>query len=138
MSTRDRNDLVMLDRRQCLQLLRDHPVHVGRVGLVDELGRPVVLPVNYRLDGEQIVIRTARGSKLDAAARGEYVAFEVDDIDPAWEEGWSVVVKARAREVTDEAELERLRRLPLRSWAHQDRNRFLALETAVVTGRRIV
>jgi hypothetical protein len=38
-----------------------------------------VRPVNFCLDGDDIVIRTAAGSKLAAATRRAVVAFEVDD-----------------------------------------------------------
>jgi len=38
---------------------------------------PSVVPVNYLLDNDRIVIRTDAGSKLAAALRGAPVAFEV-------------------------------------------------------------
>jgi nitroimidazol reductase NimA-like FMN-containing flavoprotein (pyridoxamine 5'-phosphate oxidase superfamily) len=45
---------------------------------VDAVGvMPSVVPVNYLLDNDRIVIRTDAGSKLAAALRGASVAFEV-------------------------------------------------------------
>jgi nitroimidazol reductase NimA-like FMN-containing flavoprotein (pyridoxamine 5'-phosphate oxidase superfamily) len=41
-----------------------------------------VLPVNFCLDAERIVLRTGEGTKLDAASRNAVVSFEVDEIDP--------------------------------------------------------
>jgi hypothetical protein len=37
--------------------------------------------VNFALVGDAIVVRTAAGSKLDAALANAVVAFEVDSID---------------------------------------------------------
>ena len=60
-----------------------------------------------------VVFRTDEGTKLDAAARGSGVAFEIDGTDEAARTGWSVVVRGEATEVTDPAELARLRKLRL-------------------------
>ena len=42
---------------------------VGRLGLLVD-GRPEVLPVNYALDGETVLFRTAEGTVLNQAACG--------------------------------------------------------------------
>ena len=42
---------------------------------------PAAHPVNYLLDGEEVVFRTGSGTKLTAAARGIVVGFQVDEID---------------------------------------------------------
>ena len=57
------------------------PAPLGRVG-VSGGALPSVLPVNFRFDGRQILIRTGVGTKLDAAVANAVVAFEVDEIDP--------------------------------------------------------
>jgi uncharacterized protein len=133
----DTSDLTNLSREECLRLLRAHPVHVGRVGLNDVDGQPLVLPVNYRLDGEAIVFRTEPGSLLDQQAGGHRVAFEVDEVDPAWEDGWSVLVKGTVERITDEAEQDRLDDLGLRPWAPGDRTVYLRVPADMITGRRI-
>jgi uncharacterized protein len=51
------------------------------------------------------VFRTDHGTKLDRAARGEFVAFEVDEVVSNFRLGWSVVVRGHAKEITDEEEL---------------------------------
>ena len=63
---------------------------VGRLVVVDN-GRPLIFPVNYALDGEAPVFRTASGTKLWASTHAP-VAFEVDSIDREARSGWSVVV----------------------------------------------
>jgi len=117
--------------------LRSHPVHVGRLGVTDVDGQPLIMPVNYRLDGDNVVIRTEPDSLIDQRAQGHRVAFEVDDVDPAWEEGWSILIHGRADRVTDETELARLRRLPLRPWAPGARPVYLKIIPRFITGRLI-
>lgn len=129
----DRNGLEVLDRDECLRLLAT--ATLGRMGLSSG-ALPVVLPVNFRLDGERILVRTGRGSKLDAATRNAVVAFEADDFDPVYHSGWSVVVTGVAREVTDPAELDGLP--PVARWAPRGDGRVVAVSTEFVSGRRIV
>ena len=62
----------------CLRLLASVPI--GRVGFYAD-GEVVLLPVNHAVDGQDVVFRTAPGSKLTAAQEQELVAFEADDYD---------------------------------------------------------
>lgn len=133
----DSTGLVTLSEQECLRLLRTHPVAVGRLGVTDTDGHPIIIPANYRLDGDTVVVRTATGSVLAERAGGHKVAFEVDEIDPAWQEGWSVLIQGTAVRVSDEDELARLRRLPLHPWAPGERPVYLQIVPSVVTGRRI-
>ena len=75
---------------ECRSLLAGR--HLGRRVLVDARG-PVILPVDYVVDRDAPVFRTDPGTKLDAAAEGAEVAFEVDAADEATQTGWSVVVR---------------------------------------------
>jgi len=92
----DRNGLEVLDRAECLRLLRT--ATLGRIGITTG-ALPTILPINFRVDGDRILFRTGVGTKLDAATRGAVVAFEADDIDPMYHSGWSVVVTGVARQV---------------------------------------
>lgn len=130
----DRNGLEVLDRDECLRLLSS--TALGRIGLTSG-ALPTVLPVNFCLDRDRILILTSRGSKLDAAARNAVVAFEVDEFDLVYHGGWSVVVTGVAHEVTDPDELESISRLPLARWAPWDGGRVMAIDTDVISGRRI-
>lgn len=133
---RDHNDLQMLDRETCTELLRRHAVHVGRVAAHD--GQTiVVLPVNYRVDHESVVFATNPGTKLDAVVRGEPVTFEVDEVDASWEEGWSVLVHGTPQIVEDEAERQRLFSTGLRAWVGQ-RSHVVRIPFEGLTGRRMV
>lgn len=134
--TVDASGLQILTPEKSMELLSVHLPHVGRVALPAE-GGPLILPVNYRVVDGCVVFRTAPGSKLAAATRGMDVAFEADAVDQAWEEGWSVLVRGRAVEVTDPDELARLHRLPLRPWAGGERPHYIKILPSQISGRRI-
>jgi uncharacterized protein len=130
-----RTGIEALDREECTRLLERQTV--GRLAVVDN-GRPVILPINYVLADDHIVFRTAEGTKLDAVARRGPVAFEIDQTDPVYETGWSVLVRGEAEHVIDESVLERLRALPLRSWSSHEKSNWVRIRLDDVTGRRIV
>jgi hypothetical protein len=124
----------VLSREQCLVLLATR--QVGRLGVSIE-AIPAILPVNFRLLKDRIIVRTVAGTKLDAAVAQAVVAFEVDDYDPEGKWGWSVLVRGAGAEITGPDELEAVKTLPLRAWAFKDgdANRFLAIDTTLVSGR---
>ncbi|MFC4946224.1 pyridoxamine 5'-phosphate oxidase family protein [Pseudonocardia sp. GCM10023141] len=53
---------------------------IGRVAFI-EAAPPSAQPVNYLLDEEEIILRTANGSEPAAAARHAVVASQVDEFD---------------------------------------------------------
>ena len=96
--------------------------------------------VNYAMDGDAPVFRTASGTKLWAAARAP-VAFEVDHVDGASRTGWSVVVHGVAQEITafDAGDLQaRIFGLPVQPWAKGDKPSFVRIAPRLITGRRVV
>jgi len=123
-----------LTKSECFELLARE--RLGRVAVVDDRG-PVVFLVNFVLDRHMVVFRTDEGTKLDAACRGGRVAFEIDGTDAAARTGWSVLVRGEAIEVTDPAELARLRKLPLDPWAPGAKAHYVRILPAALTGRRI-
>lgn len=130
----DRNGLVMLDRGECLRLLAH--ATLGRIGLTTG-ALPAVLPVNFWFDGERILIRTGTGTKLAAATRDTVVAFEVDDMDPVWHTGWSVMVTGIAHHVVDPQDLERITAMPVARWAPRGGGHVVAITPELISGRRI-
>jgi nitroimidazol reductase NimA-like FMN-containing flavoprotein (pyridoxamine 5'-phosphate oxidase superfamily) len=123
-----------LTKSECFELLARE--HLGRVAVVDDRG-PIVFPVNFVLNRHMVVFRTDEGTKLDAACRGSRVAFEIDGADAAAHTGWSVVIRGEAVEVTDPAQVARLRQLPLDPWAPGAKVHYVRILPAVLTGRRI-
>jgi hypothetical protein len=120
-------------------------VAAGGIGrfLYDEPGRgPMAIPVNYKMDGDDVVFRTSGTSGVGAemrvsAALAEEVSFDVDHFDEALGEGWSVLLSGTAQIVTDPAELERAKALGIEPWAGGDRDLYVRLTPVEITGRRI-
>jgi nitroimidazol reductase NimA-like FMN-containing flavoprotein (pyridoxamine 5'-phosphate oxidase superfamily) len=131
----DRNGLEVLGRAEALRLLASKAI--GRIG-VHVGALPVVLPVNFVVTDDEIVIRTTTGTKLAAATQHAVVAFEVDDFDGLAHSGWSVVVTGVARPITAPDDLARARSLPLTSWANGETDHYIAISTELVSGRRIL
>ena len=128
------NGLVELSRPECLRLLAT--AHIGRIGL--SMGAlPVVLPVNFVLDGESVVFRTSEGAKQQAAVSNTVVAFEVDHVNPLYHSGWSVLVTGVAKLVTDRLELARLAQLPLQPWMPGEQGNYVRISADRISGRRL-
>src|SRR5436190_33518 len=77
-----------LTEAECRRLLAEQ--EVGRVAFVDH-DYPVVLPVNYVIDGNAIAIHSDVGTKFDQIPL-HHVAFQVDGFDRWNRSGWSVLV----------------------------------------------
>ncbi|MEO3937737.1 pyridoxamine 5'-phosphate oxidase family protein [Dermatophilaceae bacterium Soc4.6] len=123
-----------LAQHECWELLRREGV--GRLA-VTHLGAPDIFPVNHLVDHGSIVIRTAAGTKL-AAAAGRPVAFEVDGHDLTAGTAWSVVVRGTARKILEREETLSALRLPLVPWQEGRKPWFLRIEPVEVSGRRLV
>jgi nitroimidazol reductase NimA-like FMN-containing flavoprotein (pyridoxamine 5'-phosphate oxidase superfamily) len=131
----DHAGLETLTFGECLRLLDSTPV--GRVGFHAD-GEVVILPVNHAVDGQDVVFRTARGSKLSAAEGQGLVAFEADAYDPQTQSGWSVLVTGRAEMVDEDAEIARLSRIGLHPWATAVARPFwIRIRPTAVSGRQI-
>lgn len=111
-------------------------LRVGRLA-VSVANKPDIFPVNYRVDGRSIFVRTAPGFKLAAAVLGAGVAFEIDELDEDAHIGWSVVVHGTAREVDSVEGLLEARDLGVDPWAGGQKNHFIRIEPTEVTGRAI-
>jgi nitroimidazol reductase NimA-like FMN-containing flavoprotein (pyridoxamine 5'-phosphate oxidase superfamily) len=121
-----------LANSECWQLLRDAPF--GRLAVVLDR-RPDVFPVNHVVDRGSLVFRTDPGAKLLGAV-GHAVAFEVDGLDEASGQAWSVVAKGRAHEVRQLHEVVETVALPLFPWQGGSKPHFVRIEVEEVTGRR--
>jgi len=130
----DHAGLETLSFDTCLRLLASVPL--GRVCFIAD-GEVQVLPVNHMVDGQDVVFRTAYGSKLYAADGQRPVTFEADDYDERTHSGWSVVVNGRAEPVDEDAEIDRLAASGLRPWVETvERPFWVRIRPSSVTGRR--
>jgi nitroimidazol reductase NimA-like FMN-containing flavoprotein (pyridoxamine 5'-phosphate oxidase superfamily) len=130
----DREGLEILHLGDCFLLLKSVPV--GRIGFGAH-GEVVMLPVNFTVDGQDVVFRTGAGSKLSAIEVGQYVGFEADSYDTAAGTGWSVVVNGLAEVVDDEEEAARLDTLGLSSWGGASGRVWVRIRPSSISGRRI-
>lgn len=119
---------------ECWRLLSLHPV--GRLGILVD-SAPEIYPVNHAVDGRSIVFRTDSGSKLRGLDRSPSVCYQADGLNLGDRTGWSVLVKGRAVELTDPAEVRRAASLPLRFWAPGHKDHWIRVVPREVTGRRI-
>jgi transcriptional regulator with XRE-family HTH domain len=123
-----------LTPQQCRDLLSTHGV--GRLAVPIGSG-PVIVPVNFSLVEGAIVFRTSPDSAPSQAV-GHQVAFEVDHIDTALSQGWSVLVRGEARAVTDPDAVRRLDEQAYSApWVGGQRELWIRIAPLSVTGRRI-
>jgi hypothetical protein len=93
--------------------------------------------VNFSVVDRRVLIRSGRGPKLEAARRGDLVAFEADRIDLERHTGWSVTLSGRARwarEASERAALEA--KLPA-AWVAGPRDELIVIDPLHIGGRRI-
>jgi hypothetical protein len=108
----------------------------GRLAFATPAG-PRIVPLNYALVDDAIVFRTSPHSEIARFAIGNEAAFEVDQVDPSEQTGWSVVAIGIVEE------LEPFGLTDLRSvwvpqpWAGGSRNLYLRLTWRELTGRRL-
>jgi transcriptional regulator with XRE-family HTH domain len=124
--------LESLTAEQCANHLE--PGGIGRIVLSTGSG-PVAFPVNFVFVDGAIVFRTS--DAMTARIAG-IVAFEVDHIDEAMSEGWSVLVRGRARLIEDPEERLAIAGLDLEPWAGGARLNLIGIAPFELTGRVIV
>lgn len=118
---------------ECWAFLRQH--EFGRLGFVRDGGADIA-PINYAVDGDQIIFRTGAGSKFAAAMGGATVAFEVDQVDQG--EATSVVLRGPAIELpqAESARVEQLGLRPWTGWSEEAKPHLVAVRAEEITGRR--
>jgi hypothetical protein len=140
--------LTTLSAAECRALIA--PGGVGRLLFVEAGRGPVAIPVNYRVDGDDVVFRTAAGAS-GGATGGDggagspmadgigqaSVSFDVDHLDETLSEGWSVLLTGTASVITDPAELGQAVALGVEPWAGGERPTYVRLRPRKITGRAI-
>ena len=116
-------------------------------------GHTRIAPINYALDGQRIIFRTAEGSKFYALQVDDAVAFEIDAYDD--DEAWSVVAQGRVALEIDEHDAATARSVViqghvseilqpeeikdatvhLRPWVRTEKKHVLAIAVDKITGR---
>jgi nitroimidazol reductase NimA-like FMN-containing flavoprotein (pyridoxamine 5'-phosphate oxidase superfamily) len=131
-----------LDEAECMRLIA--PGGIGRLCFAGQFDL-TVLPVNYTVHDGAVLFRTAPEGTTEedlrtgiGVASAEYrVAFEVDDFDIQTHEGWSVLVQGPAHHLDSDEERAAAEAIGLQTWAGSNRDHFIRVTPARVTGRRI-
>jgi len=126
--------LAEVGRDECLSLLEG--ARLGRVGVsIDAL--PAIFPVFVTVVDGAVVFRTVPGTKLKAASDGAIVAIEADQFDEATGQGWSVLVRGIAHELTDGTRAEIARSQLSTTWIDGAPEHLVLVSADLVTGRRL-
>ncbi len=127
--------LYRIDPDDCIALLAT--TDLGRVGLtIDAL--PAIRPIRYAIQGNHLVFRAARPSRLQRAAAGQIVAFQADHGGAESGVGWTVHVLGQCNEIISEREIEQLELLPLPSWHRGNgSDAWMQLSLERISGERI-
>lgn len=121
--------LVELGEEECWRLLGG--CDVGRLAWVSA-GRPVVVPVNFRVANRQIVIRISPYSLQGREIEDSRIGFEADQIDSRQQTGWSVLIQGHAT-----FDYRRDTSVGLEPWPEGNRPLQAVLSPSSVTGRRL-
>jgi hypothetical protein len=124
--------LESLTTDQCEEHLA--PGGVGRIILSTGSG-PIAVPVNFVFADGAIMFKTSESMTTNVAG---VVAFEVDHIDEAMSEGWSVLVRGHARLIEDPGERLAAARFDIEPWAGGERPNLVSISPFEMTGRVIV
>jgi nitroimidazol reductase NimA-like FMN-containing flavoprotein (pyridoxamine 5'-phosphate oxidase superfamily) len=133
-------ELELLDEAECLRLIS--PGGIGRIAYSGRYGL-TVLPVNYKLHDGAIMFRTSQRSMTGedlrtGIANAEYqVAFEIDHIDPASREGWSVLIHGPAHHMDSEAERMTVLASGVAPWPGGEHEHAVRIIPDRITGRRL-
>lgn len=130
----EESSLEVMSQVDCWECLKQESV--GRVGVVVD-GYAEMFPVNYVMDCDHVVFRSNRGTKLAAIDDNARVTFQIDGVDHEARTGWSVLVRGRARWVSNVEQLHRLRELPVEPWAQGDRTNYVRIIPMSTSGRRV-
>jgi nitroimidazol reductase NimA-like FMN-containing flavoprotein (pyridoxamine 5'-phosphate oxidase superfamily) len=132
--------LEILDEDECVRLIA--PGGIGRLVFAGRFDL-TVLPINYVLRDGNILFRTTQAGSTDEDLRTgiehtEYrVAFEVDDFETETHEGWSVLIQGPAHHLDDPGEQADAIAAGVEPWAGGEREHFVRITPARITGRRI-
>ena len=126
----DEDVITELDQEECWEALRAD--EFGRLAyrLGDEVN---LVPLNYAVDGDTLLFRTAEGSKLLGIVMNPDVVFEIDAYDE--DSAQSVIVRGRAR-LLEEDEAHRADTTRLRPWVPTLQYNVVEIEPIKITGRR--
>jgi hypothetical protein len=135
MKDNDRDQAVeRLDPQECWKLLAE--AGFGRLA-VAAAGELDVFPINFAVDGTDLVFRTTEGTKLLESVIADLVAIEADHRDPVAGLAWSVVAKGIPRLLEQFDSIYAAQRLDIKPWIEGlPKEHFVRVSVRSITGRR--
>ena len=126
----EENPVSIMSDEECWEFLRTQ--EFGRLAfhLADQVH---ITPINYAVDGETLLFRTAEGAKLLAVVMNPDIAFEADQYDE--DSAASVIIRGTARQL-DEHEEHRAENVPLRPWVPTLKYNVVEITPTELSGRR--
>jgi len=129
MASHEEDTVRTLDASECWEFLRRH--EFGRLAF--RLAEQVhISPVNYAVDHDTLLFRTAEGSKLLGLLQNPEVVLEIDAHDD--KNARSVVVRGTARRLDDD-EAHRAENVPLRPWLGDRKDHVIEISPTELSGR---
>lgn len=126
-------EIESLSQDQCWELLRGQVI--GRLAVVAD-AHPDIFPINYAVDTDSLVFRTAEGTKLYGSTSNTPVAFEIDGYDPSTEQAWSVVLRGTVLAIRAGSGLAEAENLTLEPWQGGIKNHLMRILPLNLSGRR--
>lgn len=126
----DEEQIGVMTTEECWDMLRAN--EFGRLAF-HLAGEVHLAPVNYAVDRDTLLFRTAEGSKLLGVEMNPDVAFEIDEFDE--HEARSVIIRGVARHLGEDEE-HRAENVPLRPWVASLKYDVVEIRPTEISGRR--
>lgn len=126
----EENPVTVMTTEECWDFLRTREFGHLAFHLADQVH---ITPINYAVDGDTLLFRTAEGSKLLAVVMNPDIAFEVDQYDE--HQATSVIIRGTARELEEDEE-HRAENVPLRPWVPTLKYNVVEIRVSEISGRR--
>ena len=124
--------LQVLTHDECLELL--NACDVGRVAWNEPEG-PIVLPVNYAMEGTAITFRTAIDSAVARQLHLGFASFQIDEYDDVTHSGWSVLARGVVSFMESNDDFAEWAVVP---WAAGERHFAMRITPLMLSGRRVL
>jgi nitroimidazol reductase NimA-like FMN-containing flavoprotein (pyridoxamine 5'-phosphate oxidase superfamily) len=125
----DEEPMGVMTPDECWDMLRAN--EFGRLAF-HLLGEVHLTPVNYAVDHDTLLFRTAEGSKLLGVEMNPDVAFEIDEFDE--HRARSVIIRGTARHLPEDEE-HRAENVPLRPWVPTLKYDVVEIRPTEISGR---
>ena len=125
----DEEQVGVMTTEECWEMLRAN--EFGRLAF-HLAGEVHLAPINYAVDHDTLLFRTAEGSKLLGVEMNPDVAFEIDEFDE--HHARSVILRGVARHLGEDEE-HRAENVPLRPWVATLKYDVVEIRPTEISGR---